>query len=170
MRRLRTRDGTTVRVGDTAQLTGVGSTGADGDPLNGLVDCVLADRQHVATVVTNTVATTFTVDQPGTYVIQLVVNDGFVNSVASTVTISTTNSAGRECWSRPDGGRRQHGCADGSGSTDVDHDMLIYLWRPCRRLPAARRRVGYQTAVQPTFVMDLPGAYVVQLIVNDGTA
>ena len=56
---------------------------------------------------------------------------------------------------------------DGSGSTDVDGDALTFSWSLTS--PAGSAAVLYDpTAVKPTFLVDVPGDYVAQLIVNDG--
>jgi hypothetical protein len=57
---------------------------------------------------------------------------------------------------------------DGSGSHDVDHDPLIYQWSFTNVPAGSQAELSDLTLVQPTFVPDLPGLYVVQLLVNDG--
>jgi len=57
---------------------------------------------------------------------------------------------------------------DGSGSSDVDRDALTYSWS-FRSVPTGSTAVLETTdPVHPTFVVDLHGTYVAQLIVNDG--
>ena len=58
---------------------------------------------------------------------------------------------------------------DGSGSTDVDSDPLTYLWSFSSVPTGSAATLSDDTAVGPTFTVDLSGAYIVQLIVNDGT-
>jgi uncharacterized protein YodC (DUF2158 family) len=56
---------------------------------------------------------------------------------------------------------------DGSGSIDVDGDALSFRWSLTS--PAGSAAVLYDaTTVMPTFLVDVPGDYVAQLIVNDG--
>ncbi|MCB1852965.1 MAG: PKD domain containing protein, partial [Gammaproteobacteria bacterium] len=57
---------------------------------------------------------------------------------------------------------------DGSGSTDVDGDSLTFYWS---LTPPSGCCVVLSdpTAVMPTFEVDVPGTYLAQLIVNDGT-
>ncbi len=82
-----------VAVGATVQLNGSGSSDVDGNPLTYSWSITLAPPGSSASLSNpNTVNPTFVADRPGTYVIQLIVNDGFVNSAPSTVTVSTPGS------------------------------------------------------------------------------
>ena len=58
---------------------------------------------------------------------------------------------------------------NGGGSTDADGDSLTYAWSFSLRPAASTAVLSSPTQVDPTFVVDVPGTYVVQLIVNDGT-
>jgi len=107
---------------------------------------------------------------PGRYDVQLVVNDGTVDSRPDTVIIDTRNSrpiahAGAD-QTVVMGATVQ---LDGSGSSDADHDPLGLRWSFVSRPPGSLATLSDVTAVQPTFVADAIGVYVVQLIVNDGT-
>jgi trimeric autotransporter adhesin len=161
----------TVHVGDTAQLSAAASTDADGDPLTYAWSIASAPAGSTAQLsALDTVASTLTIDQPGAYVVGLIVNDGHVNSSVSTVTISTTNTA-----PVANAGPAQTVAIgstvtlDGSGSTDVDHDMLTYRWSLAQKPSGSAAQLSDPSVVKPTFVMDLPGHYVAQLFVNDGT-
>jgi hypothetical protein len=113
----------------------------------------------------------FTIDKPGTYVCQLIVNNGYYSSAPSTVTITTTNTppvanAGTNL-------NVQAGATvtlDGSGSSDADNDTLTYSWSFTSRPAGSTAVLTGPTTKLPQFVCDLPGTYVVQLIVNDGFA
>ena len=58
---------------------------------------------------------------------------------------------------------------DGSKSCDVDGDRLTFHWSFLSAPAGSTAALCDPTAVKPTFVVDKPGTYVVQLIVNDGT-
>jgi hypothetical protein len=56
---------------------------------------------------------------------------------------------------------------DGSGSYDEDGDILAYSW--ALTVPAgSSTSLSDSAAVNPTFVVDIAGTYIAQLIVNDG--
>jgi plastocyanin len=118
---------------------------------------------------TSAVQPTFTADTAGNYVFQLVVNDGTTNSTASTVTISTTNSA-PVANAGPDQ-TVQFGATvqlDGSSSTDVDGNLLAYNWTLISAPAGSAATLSGPATARPTFVIDRPGNYVAQLVVNDG--
>ena len=160
----------TIFVTQMASLDGTNSSDVDQDPLTFAWSFVSVPTGSTATLSNPTSPTPdFTVDQPGTYVVQLVVNDGLVDSAADTVVINTQNSApvaqaGAD-QTVPIGSTVQ---LDGSGSNDVDGDPLTYLWALITMPTNSTAVLSDTTLVNPTFVADLPGIYVVQLIVNDG--
>jgi subtilase family serine protease len=57
---------------------------------------------------------------------------------------------------------------DGSGSTDADGDELSYRWTLLTRPAASQAVLSEASAAAPTFTIDAPGQYVVQLFVDDG--
>jgi hypothetical protein len=75
-------------LGETVTLNGSGSTDANGDKLNYQWSVVSAPRRD-HTVISHSTAeiASFVPDLPGTYVVQLIVNDGFVDSAPATVEI-----------------------------------------------------------------------------------
>jgi hypothetical protein len=111
----------------------------------------------------------FDVDQPGSYVAQLVVSDGLLNSAADTVTVSTLNSA-----PVADAGPAQTVYVgdtvtlDGSASGDADGDPLTFSWSLISVPAGSAAMLDDPAAVMPSFDVDMPGSYVAQLIVNDG--
>jgi hypothetical protein len=97
-------------------------------------------------------------------------NDGKVDSNTATVSI-TVNRTNRPPVANagPDQTVVQGNTVtlDGSGSSDPDNDPLTYQWSLV--LPGGNTAsLSNSTAVKPTFVVDKPGTYVAQLIVNDG--
>ena len=142
----------------------------DGDPLTLSWAFVTAPDGSAAVLSDPTaVNPSFTVDLPGTYVIQLTVSDGQLESAPDTVTITTQNS-------QPvaDAGADQTVALadtvqlDGSGSRDADGDPLGFFWSLIVLPVGSAAQISDPAAVDPTFLADVPGTYVAQLIVNDG--
>ncbi len=158
-------------VGTTVTLNGNGSSDVDGDPLTYQWALINKPGESLASLTTpTTVTTSFTIDAPGTYTVQLIVNDGHLDSDPSTVTISTLNSK-PVANAGPDQEQQigQTVQLTGSSSQDVDNDPLTYFWAFTAVPDGSSATVNNTAASTPTFVPDLPGSYVAQLIVNDGT-
>ena len=84
-----------VRVGDAVLLDGSNSSDANGDSLTYLWSLVSAPAGSSAALDDPTLEMpTFTPDVSETYVLNLVVNDGFVDSLPSSVTITATTAEG----------------------------------------------------------------------------
>ncbi|MGE0460393.1 MAG: Calx-beta domain-containing protein [Vicinamibacterales bacterium] len=159
----------TVQVGQSVTLDGSGSTDADGDPLTWAWSLVASPPGSLAVLQDATaVAPSFVADLPGTYVAQLIVNDGSADSAPDTVTISTTNSA-PVAHAGPDQTvvAGQVVVLDGSGSSDPDGDPLSYHWMLTARPQGSTTAIADAGAAITSFVADQPGEYVVQLVVND---
>jgi len=161
----------TVETGATVQLDGSHSSDVDGDPLTYLWSFVSTPAGSLAALANPATANpTFVTDKKGRYVIQLVVNDGKVNSAPSTVTISDINSAPiANAGANQTVTARSLVSLDGSQSTDVDGDALTYTWAILNAPAGSAATLSDASAVKPTFTVDVPGNYVIQLIVNDGT-
>jgi hypothetical protein len=160
----------TVVVGQTVQLDGSRSSDADGDLLTFRWALTTRPAGSQATLANpTTVNPAFGVDQPGTYVVQLIVNDGLADSTPAAVTITTMNSR-PVANAGPDqtvfvGQTVQ---LDGSRSSDADGDLLTFRWALTTRPPGSQATLANPTLVNPTFVVDQLGTYGAQLIVNDG--
>src|SRR5271165_891987 len=160
----------TAKAGSTVTLNGGASTDVDGDPVTYRWNLIDVPPGSVAALRgANTISPTFVADKEGTYRARLTVNDGKVDSVSSDVLISTVNTA-------PVARAGSHRTAragdvvqlDGAGSTDVDGNALTYKWALITLPPESNAALSDSEAVNPTFVIDLAGTYIAQLIVNDG--
>src|SRR5439155_805198 len=158
-------------VGATVVLDGTGSHDADGDALTSQWSLTTRPGGSLAVLVGDTTAQpSLTLDRAGTYVAQLIVNDGIANSAPDTVTLSTINS-------KPvaDAGAPQSAFVssvitlDGSQSFDVDGDLLTFAWALVSVPPGSTAALSDATSLRPFFTIDTPGTYIAQLIANDGT-
>src|SRR5260370_551967 len=158
----------TLVVGSTAMLNGSGSTSVDGRALMYSWTLITRPSGSSATLSgANTVAPTFIVDVGGTYVVQLVVNDGLASS-PSTVTVRTqvarpTANAGPNQTVNT-GALVQ---LNGASSTDPNGLPLSYQWSLVSLPSGSAASLSDSTAVNPTFTSDRSGTYIAQLIVNN---
>lgn len=162
----------TVVDGTLVQLDGGKSSDVDGDQLTySWVFTGLPAGSSATLSNANSVNPTFTPDLTGDYAVQLVVNDGKVNSQPSQVTITTTNSPPVAiAGANQSVNVNTKVQLDGSKSYDVDRDQLTYHWSLSSVPSGSQATLSNANIVNPTFVADYLGTYVAQLIVNDGTS
>ena len=160
----------TVAIATIVQLDGSASTDPDGHALT--YRWTFTSRptgSQAALSSTTEVRPRFTVDVAGTYTVQLIVNDGRVDSQPDTVRIDTLNSP-----PVADAGPDQTVALgalvqlDGSGSSDADGDPLNFLWTLEERPPGSAAALSNPFIVDPSFVADTAGTYRVRLVVSDG--
>ncbi len=115
------------------------------------------------------VSTEFLADTPGTYVIQLVLNDGLLDSEPDQVTVTTVNSA-PVADAGEDQGVPLYSSVflDGSASYDPDGDIVTYDWSFVSVPEGSAASLSDPTNVSTEFLADTPGTYVIQLVLNDG--
>ena len=160
----------TVGQGQDVTLDGCGSTDLDGDRLSYVWSFKsIPAGSNAALSDPNALRPTFTVDAEGRYEIELVVDDGVLESRPDTVIISTENSppvadAGPDQTVDPG----QKVVLDGSGSFDVDGDLLSYTWTIFPSSKKDRIRLSHPDTINPSFVVRRPGTYRVRLVVHDG--
>ena len=167
-----------VVTASVVTLSGTGSTDANFDTLTYAWSFASKPTSSTAALSSATAsAPTFTADLAGTYVVNLIVNDGKVNSSnvsAVTVTASAANStpvanAGtNQTVTRTGSPAVITVTLSGTGSTDANGDTLTYLWAITTKPTSSTAALSSTTASAPTFVADLAGIYVATLVVNDG--
>jgi PKD repeat protein len=162
---------TITAVGTVVQLNGSASYDMAGLPITYQWSFVSKPAGSSATLTGPTTATpSFVADVAGDYTLQLVVTDslGTASSPAQ-VTISFSDvppvaNAGTS-QSTVVG---ESVTLNGSKSTDSDGEPLSYSWSVVSAPSGSKATISNPTAAIASFVPDLPGTYVMQLIVNDG--
>lgn len=146
------------------------STDADGDALGFTWSLVAKPPgSHPRGFGPNRLRAAFIPDLPGDYVIQLEVEDANGSRDRHTIVASSDNVRPL-ARAGPDQTVATGGLAalDGSGSFDLDGELLSYRWAILWRPTGSAATLSDPGAVQPTLSTDLPGSYVVQLMVSDG--
>ncbi|WP_395339910.1 PKD domain-containing protein [Ningiella sp. W23] len=164
-------DDISANVGDTLSLDGTASSDVDGDSLSYSWSILSAPVGSTA-VLSDPVSSmpSITIDLSGNYQVQLIVNDGDIDSLADVVSISTTNTA-----PIADAGADltpfigDTVTLNGSASSDADGDPLSYAWSLTTRPFGSAASLSDPSSAMPSFDVDVSGSYIAQLIVNDGS-
>jgi PKD repeat protein len=120
----------------------------------------------------DTVKPSFTLDERGNYEVQLVVvNQLGVFSQPATVTITTDPLYNTPPVANAGPAQTVHPGAtvnlDGSASSDSEGDDLTFAWSFISKPPDSAATLSDSTIMNPAFMADKAGNYVVQLIVTD---
>jgi hypothetical protein len=164
----------TVNVGNLAILDGTGSYDPDENyPLT-------YEWQIISTPIGSTAISSasdssestfsFTVDLPGEYTIQIVVTDSLGTASEPYLVLVSTSNSMPVADAGPDQALANEGITvqlDGSQSFDPDGDPITYAWSITSKPPFSSAALNDPTAVNPTFVADSLGTYVIELIVTD---
>ena len=162
-----------VATGTQVTLDGSGSSDADGDTLTYSWSFTSVPSGSAASLSgASTITPTFTPDVDGDYVVQLVVNDGDVDSAPDQLTVM---SATQNSPPMADAGPNQEVISgsqvtlNGTGSSDADGDSLSHEWSFVSKPTGSAATLAGSNSISPQFTADLEGTFVVQLVVNDGS-
>jgi len=157
--------------GINIQLDGSQSFDPDGDPITYAWTIISKPQDSLAELTnSNDVQPTFVADTDGDYIIELVVTDDLgTMSVPDEVVVSSGNV-------KPvaDAGGNQLAIVDhlvlldGSGSYDANNDPLTYSWNMVSKPKGSISTLSDPLAVNPDFVPNVNGWYLISLVVNDG--
>jgi hypothetical protein len=165
-----------VAQGASVQLSGGGSSDADGDPLT--YEWTMVERPSGSAASLNGatgVSPTFTADLVGTYRIRLVANDGSASSAPDTVRV--TAQVGTPTNQAPAANAGADQTVDvgalvqlsGKASSDPDGDPITHAWTWVSQPAGSKATLSSATAVDPSFTADVAGTYRLRLIVRDGS-
>lgn len=163
-----------VPVGSLAVLDGTASYDPDSAPnplLTYAWNIASAPVGSAALIVDATVANPqFTPDIPGTYSVDLVVNDGATDSAPDSVMVTTNLPPVADAGPDSLVAIGSLVTIDGSGSSDPDNgpNPLSYTWTIVAAPIGSTVAFADPTAVSQTFTADLGGFYTFALVVNDG--
>lgn len=159
----------TVLNGVALTLDGTGSTDANNDPLT-YKWTLISKPANSAAILSSLTAEkpTFRPDVPGTYVVNLTVNDGFIDS--STVSLAIVSNAAPVAIAGVDQTVKLGALVklDGNKSTDLNNDTLTYKWRLLSKPLNSSVALSSLTDSMPSFTPDKTGDYSITLTVNDG--
>ena len=163
----------TVFTGMTVTLDGTASSDPDGNPLTFRWRFLARPAGSAAALSSTSVARpSFLADEPGRYEVELVVNDGTVDSAPDTVVVNTeAMNTAPVANAGPDQTNAFVGIPvvlNGSGSSDVDGDTLSFSWVIVSRPAGSTAPLVSAGTVSPSFTPDLRGEFVVRLTVSDG--
>jgi hypothetical protein len=158
-------------IGTRVQLDGSQSYDPDGQPITYQWSILSKPAGSQATLTGATTPTpSFVADVHGDYIVQLVVTDSLgLASSPSIVKVSFNNVA-----PVADAGLSQSAVVgqtvtlDGSKSSDANGDRLTYRWSIISAPSGSQAAIANPTAPVASFVPDLPGTFIAQLIVDDG--
>ncbi len=161
-----------IHVGDTVFLDGGDSFDDNTATANLLFAWSFIDRPVGSTASlagAGTATPSFDADIPGTYRVQLVVTDeSGLSSVPDEVVVSSTNLAPTAVAGDDTGGVVGFTTdLDGSASSDPEGDPLAFTWSFQQRPAGSTAALIGAGTDMPFFIPDLPGIYVVQLVVSN---
>ena len=165
-----------VLVGATVELDGSGSVDADGDLLSYSWSITAKPAGSTAQLsytngVADDPAPTFVADVAGVYVIGLVVGDGKTFSTQASLTVTAAVGNVAPVASAGDDVSTVVGTTvslSGALSSDANGDTLTYTWTLVSRPAGSVAAPVNPGSATPTLTPDVPGLYVVELVVSDG--
>ncbi|WP_343840139.1 PKD domain-containing protein, partial [Bowmanella denitrificans] len=107
-------------------------------------------------------------DISGEYRFRLTVDDGLLSDSADALVLVVNRAPVAEAGENRQVGENTHIALDGSASSDADGDLLSYQWRIISLPQNSQAMLSDAQSVTPNLTTDIPGIYILGLIVNDG--
>lgn len=157
-------------------VDGSGSSDPDGDPLTAswaILSAPLGSRHTEDTSpFADSLIAAFTPDVDGRFIVGLSVCDPFDSCDTDTVSIEAGGTANTPPIANAGPDRLSEAGKvvpmDGSGSSDPDGDALSFSWAIVSQPLASSGFLSDPESATPDLLADAPGAYIVQLTVDDG--
>ncbi|MFQ5466541.1 MAG: PKD domain-containing protein [Kiloniellaceae bacterium] len=159
----------TQAVGSRLSLSGANSLDPDGDTLRYYWSVTSRPAGSAAALANPSSSSPSIVpDVLGTYVIQLSVGDGSLSDT-DTITITAVNTTPvANAGVNQTLATGQTAFLDGSASFDGNGDPLTYAWTLVSKPAGSGASLSGNTTRTPSIVLDVAGAFLIQLVVNDG--
>ena len=152
-------------------LDGTYSTDSDNDQITYRWALLQKPAASAAVLsLTTSALPTFRADVAGDYVVQLIVNDGKVDSTPSSVIVAASAANAQPVANAGDDKNVALSTLvslDGTYSTDANFDTLTYQWDWIAS-PSTAPTLSSATSSKPTFTPASEGTYVLTLTVSDG--
>jgi hypothetical protein len=162
----------TNNTGSIIELSGLNSSDPENASLTYTWSLVSPETSAAFLSSTTNELISFTADVDGQYIIQLIVNDGELNSQTETFTVNTTTLNSAPIADAGENARYPKDTLvtlDGSASSDIDGDTLSYSWSLISRPGGSTAILSDRLTTNPTLTPNVVGDYVFRLTVTDGT-
>lgn len=163
-----------VSTGTVVNVSGLGSRDTNGDALTyrwSIAEQPTASNLELTD--TNIPNISLTPVEDGVYILQLIVNDGLLDSAPESMTINAQTINSTPIANAGNDQKLLIGqlvSLSGENSTDSDNDVLNFHWSFVSVPNNSNVSLDDETIVNPQFMPDQPGSYVLNLVVNDGVA
>lgn len=155
-------------------LNGGGSSDPEDDPLTFAWTLTRTPGGSAASLLDDDrESPSFSPDLAGTYRIELIVNDGALDSRPDEVVVTVVEDNGVPTANAGPNQSVDVGDnvnLDGNGSSDPDGDRLSFTWTLASAPPGSSASLNNPSSATPRFTADVAGTYSVSLTVSDGSS